>query len=83
MRQKITVSGRIIALIISGSNQLPSLIARVESKALADVSEIDLVFQGRREIPGIMAGKIIAASGACDQSTNPPRILNPEYELIG
>jgi hypothetical protein len=56
--------------------------ANLECTLVDDTGAIQLVFQGRRRIPGIHQGARLVAHGMVGAWEGRLAILNPEYELI-
>jgi hypothetical protein len=47
-----------------------------------DTGQLLVVFQGRKQVPGIQAGARIVVEGMVGDWSRRPAILNPYYELI-
>lgn len=77
-RQQATVQGRVGALTVPTAGSVPTLVLN-----LADASgAMDLVFVGRRTIPGIETGVALRASGRVSIDTHRRVMYNPAYEIV-
>lgn len=76
-RSVVTVSGRIGHIEISPLDGPARLVAAVEDGSGA----VELVFMGRRLIPGIRAGQRLHAQGRLIIEDGARRVYNPRYEL--
>lgn len=77
-RQKVHLSGTLQALTYYPRSASPQL-----SALLFDgTGSIELVWMGRREIPGIEPGKHISVDGTVLSSGGRIRIMNPSYRIL-
>ncbi len=77
-RTKIKVAGRLRSVRVQpkgGTSNLECLLAD-------DTGQLLVVFQGRKQVPGIQAGARIVVEGMVGDWSRRPAILNPYYELI-
>jgi amino acid transporter len=78
-RRRARVAGRVVTVTVRPRGGVPLL-----ECVLADrTGRICLVFQGRRQIPGIEPGARILAEGTVAQRGDQLVILNPVYEVLG
>lgn len=76
-RQKVKLSGTLQALTFHPATQGPRL-----SGVLFDGSgSIELVWMGRKEIPGIEAGKYLIVEGTVLSNQGRLRMMNPSYRI--
>lgn len=76
-RQKVRLSGTLQALTFHPATQGPRL-----SALLYDGSgSIELVWMGRKEIPGIEPGKHLIVEGTVLSSAGRLRMMNPAYRI--
>lgn len=77
-RQRATVQGRVSALTLPTAGSVPALVIDVTDAS----GSMELVFVGRRSIPGIETGVILRATGRVSLDT-PRRVMyNPAYEIV-
>ncbi len=77
-RQRVRLRGTVTALKMEPRSGTPWLEA-----TFSDGSEaITLVWMGRREIPGVAAGRDMAVEGRVSFVDGERRIYNPRYDLI-
>lgn len=77
-RQRVRLRGFITELTMKPRNGTPWLEA-----TFSDGSEaITLIWMGRREIPGVAAGREMTVEGRVSYVDGQRRIYNPIYELI-
>jgi amino acid transporter len=77
-RQRARVAGRIRSVTVPTQADR----ANLECMLVDATGAILLVFQGRREVPGIRQGARLVASGMVGSWGGRLAILNPEYELV-
>lgn len=77
-RRITTVAGTVAALTYRPRGQAPALVARLFDGS----GSIDLVFLGRRDVPGIEPGGHLVAHGMVYDDAGRRAIFNPAYELI-
>ena len=77
-REVVTVSGRVAAVTVEPKNTAPRLVVRLSDSS----GVIDLVFIGRRSLPGVDPGVAIRASGRVQALSTGNAILNPRYDLV-
>ncbi len=49
---------------------------------LVQGAQVRLIWQGQKDVPGIIAGTYIRCSGMLTLSPGSPRIYNPRYEIV-
>lgn len=77
-RRRERVSGVLSAVTYRPSTQVPALVGR-----LVDGSgEMEIVWLGRRTIPGVEPGRRLVAEGMVSRGRSGPRMYNPDYELL-
>ncbi len=77
-RRRVRVAGRIRSIRVPTGGSVANLVC-----TLADPSgAIQLVFQGRRRIPGIQQGATLIAQGTVGAWEGKLAILNPDYEIV-
>jgi amino acid transporter len=76
--QLVRVQGRIHAIDIRPTPQPPLL----ECTLTDDSGALQLLFYGRRDIPGIQPGVHLRAEGRITHHDHGPTIINPRYELL-
>lgn len=76
-RSVATIAGRIAHIEVSPLDGPARLIASVED----GTGSLELVFMGRRLIPGIRAGQRLSAHGRVIDEDGVRRLYNPRYEL--
>jgi len=77
LRTVVRVKGRVSQVEIESSTGPSQLIARIDD----GTGYVDLVFMGRRLIPGVWAGQRMVVEGRIVETHGAPRIYNPRYEL--
>lgn len=77
-RSVATVSGRVSAVTVEPKNTAPRLVVRLSDAT----GVIDLVFIGRRSLPGVDPGVALRASGRVQALPTGNAILNPRYDLV-
>lgn len=77
-RQAATLRGRIMMLTITPRSGTPWLEAEFSDGS----GSVQLIWMGRREIPGITPGRELLLSGRVSCVDGHTRIYNPRYELI-
>ncbi|MFC4555900.1 OB-fold nucleic acid binding domain-containing protein [Georgenia faecalis] len=78
-RARVRCAGILTAVTYRPRDGVVSLRARLYDGS----GSIDLVWLGRREIPGIEAGRRLVAEGIVFGGADRPTIFNPAYELLG
>lgn len=77
-RQRATVQGRVSALTLPTAGSVPALVIDITDPS----GSMELVFVGRRAIPGIETGVILRATGRVSLDI-PRRVMyNPAYEIV-
>lgn len=76
-RSVATVAGRVAAVTVEPRNSAPRLVVR-----LADgTGSVDLIFVGRRVLPGVNPGSALRAQGRVQHLASGGAIFNPRYDL--
>ena len=75
--QVVTVQGRLRSVDLKPADSLATLVAELYDGTDA----IQLVWLGRRSIPGVEPGRTILAKGRIAQRDGVKTIYNPDYEL--
>lgn len=78
VRTPAKVSGLLQAVTYSPPTRTPSLVGTL----FDGTGTIALVWLGRREIPGIAAGRRLQVAGMVTHTENGLTIMNPDYRLI-
>ncbi|GAA4433235.1 hypothetical protein GCM10023169_40010 [Georgenia halophila] len=78
-RHRATVAGTVTALTYRPKDQTPAMTARVSD----GTGTVDLVFLGRRDVPGIDPGRRLVAEGmVCAPDGDRAAMFNPAYRLL-
>ncbi len=77
-RQRATLRGRIAVLTLRPRSGTPWL----EAELTDGSGTITLIWMGRREIPGLVAGRELRVSGRVSWVDGRRRMYNPYYELL-
>lgn len=77
-RARATVQGRVTALTLPASSSVPALLVELHDSTGA----LELVFVGRRGLPGIECGVVLRATGRVSQKGSHRMIYNPTYEIV-
>lgn len=77
-RQRVTLRGVISVLTMKPRNGTPWL----EAEFTDGSGTITLIWMGRREIPGITAGRQLRVEGRLSYVDGERRLYNPRYELV-
>lgn len=77
-RTRVAVTGVVAAVTYPAAGAVPSLVARL----LDAGGSIDLVWLGRRVVPGIAPGRRLQAEGTVAAGRDRPAIVNPAYQLL-
>ncbi len=77
-RQRATLRGRIAVLTLRPRSGTPWLEAELNDGS----GSITLIWMGRREIPGLAAGRELRATGRVSWVDGRRRMYNPYYELL-
>lgn len=77
-RELATVAGTIRALTLPAQTSVPTLVAEVFDGDRA----IDLIFIGRREVPGLDPGTYVVARGRVSIDRGRVKMYNPGYEIV-
>lgn len=77
MRERVTVGGRIVAVTYSPATSHPELVVRLSD----ETGSVLLVFTGRLDVTGLIAGRAVIASGMAGERDGVCAIHNPAYEL--
>ncbi len=72
-----TVTGRVRAVAYTPRQHVPTM----EAELFDGSASIDLIWLGRRRIPGIEPGRFVTAKGRVGDHDGRPAIYNPWYEL--
>ncbi len=70
--------GRIVSIEVEPLDAPPQLTVRIQDSW----GRLDAIFMGRRSIPGIEPGAVVAVEGRVCESESIPRLFNPKYELV-
>lgn len=77
-RQRATLRGRIAVLTLRPRSGTPWLEAELNDGS----GTITLIWMGRREIPGLVAGRELEVTGRVSWVDGRRRMYNPYYELL-
>ena len=77
-RQRATLRGRISVLTLRPRSGTPWL----EAVLTDDTGDITVIWMGRREIPGVVAGRELRVTGRVSWVDGRRRMYNPYYELL-
>jgi len=77
-RRRTRVDGVLVAVTYRPSGSPVGLVGRLTD----GTTEVDLVWLGRREIPGITPGRRLVAEGVVHPGGLRPTIFNPAYRLL-
>lgn len=77
-RQQATLRGRVSVLTLRPRSGTPWLEAVVSD----GTAEITVIWMGRREIPGVVAGRDLRLTGRVSWVDGRRRMYNPYYELL-
>jgi amino acid transporter len=77
-RHRARVAGRVKSVRVQPRAGVPSL----ECTLVDETGGLLLIFQGRRQIPGIQPGVRLVAEGMVGERDRRLAILNPDYELL-
>ena len=77
-RQRATLRGRIAVLTLRPRSGTPWL----EAELTDGSGSITLIWMGRREIPGLIAGRELKVTGRVSWVDGRRRMYNPYYELL-
>ncbi|MFC7406109.1 OB-fold nucleic acid binding domain-containing protein [Georgenia alba] len=79
VRRPARVAGTVTALTYQPKGRSPSMAARLSD----GTGSIELIFLGRRDVPGIAPGRRLVAEGTVTSSTGGgTAIFNPAYRLL-
>lgn len=78
-RHRVTVAGFVLALQKSAENEPPWLTAILQD----DSGAMEIVWQGRREVPGVEVGTPLIAHGTVLVAKKVLRIIDPAYTIVG
>lgn len=73
----VTIAGVVSSVCLHPADQAPSL----EVEVADDSGHMTVVWLGRRQIPGIEAGRRIVVCGRMTHTADHPVIFNPKYQL--
>jgi hypothetical protein len=76
-RERVRVAGTLRTVTLRPRAGVPALVAELYDGS----GSINLVWLGRRQIPGIEPGRALIASGRVTRDGEQPVIFNPRYEL--
>ncbi len=77
-RTTCKIAGRVKSVRVQSLDSVPSLTARVEDAS----GGLVLVFAGRRSVPGMEPGRLIAAEGVVGEVGGHLAMMNPDYEFL-
>ncbi len=77
-RQRATLRGRISVLTLRPRSGTPWL----EAEFTDGSGAVTLIWMGRREIPGMVAGRELRVTGRVSWVDGRRRMYNPQYELL-
>ncbi len=77
-RQRMGFSGRVRSVRVQPMSGVPTLVATV----VDDTGAVNLVFLGRRAIPGVEPGTRISAEGMVGRHNGHLAVINPAYQLL-
>ncbi|MFT4294600.1 MAG: OB-fold nucleic acid binding domain-containing protein [Micropruina sp.] len=77
-RQLATLRGRVAVLTLRPRSGTPWLEAELDDGS----GSITLIWMGRREIPGVVAGRELKVTGRVSWVDGRRRMYNPHYELL-
>lgn len=77
-RRRRRVEGVLVAVTYRPAGTPAGLVGRLHDGR----DEVDLVWLGRREIPGITPGRQLVAEGVVCSGSQRPAIFNPAYQLL-
>jgi len=78
VRSRVSVAGRVATVRTQSLDGVASLTARLEDAT----GGLYLVFSGRKEVPGIVPGVSLKASGTAGEIGGHLALLNPYYEFL-
>lgn len=76
-RRRERVSGVLAAVTYRPATQAPAVVGRL----VDDSGALDLVWLGRRAIPGVEPGRRLTAEGMVAEGGAVPTMYNPDYAL--
>ncbi|MFP5417206.1 MAG: OB-fold nucleic acid binding domain-containing protein [Actinomycetes bacterium] len=77
-RTRVTLRGTIDVLTVRPRGATPWL----EAELSDGTGRVTLIWMGRREIPGVVAGREMLVEGRISVADGLRRIYNPRYELL-
>jgi hypothetical protein len=77
-RRRVCVAGRVRSLRIQPWGDAPALVATVTD----GTGRIDVVFLGRRHVPGVTLGSRLAVRGMVGVHHGRLAVLDPDYDLL-
>lgn len=77
-RTRVAVAGVVAAVTYPPAGAVPSLVARLYDAT----GSLDLIWLGRRAVPGIDPGRRLRAEGMVSAGHDRPAIVNPVYQLL-
>lgn len=77
-RQRATVAGVVAALTYRPRDETPALVVQLFDGS----GMVDLVFLGRRDVPGIEPGRRMTATGMVAEGRARRAVYNPAYDLL-
>jgi len=77
-RQRMRFSGRVRSVRIQPLSGVPTLVCTI----VDDTGSVNLVFLGRRAIPGVEPGTRISAEGMVGRHNGQLAVINPLYQLL-
>lgn len=77
-RHSVAVAGFVLALQKSADNEPPRLTAILQDESGA----MEIVWQGRRQVPGVEVGTALVANGTALVAKRILRIIDPAYTIV-
>lgn len=77
-REAVHVTGRVRAVTVQPRAGVPTLECVLDD----GTGGISVVFLGRRDVPGIRLGTVLAVAGRAGVHHGRLAILNPDYEIL-
>jgi amino acid transporter len=77
-RQRMRFAGRVRSVRVQPLSGVPTLVCTI----VDDTGAVNLVFLGRRSIPGIEPGTRLSAEGMVGRHNGQRAVINPTYQLL-
>ncbi len=77
-RQRMRFTGRVRSVHVQPTSGVPTLVATI----VDDTGAVNVVFLGRRAIPGIEPGTRVSAEGMVGRHNGRLAVINPIYQLL-